>query len=230
LLLLADATGLADRALNLLGDRLVGAALDGAGLADLDALADRHGAAHGFLARNPALDLLGLLAFAAAAIAAIFVVLVAQTADAIHQARAAGNFFALPVSVINALGAHLGALLGDPVFLHDRLFGPARNALANAAGLHALLGDVPLAAHGSGAGLHVGFATAAGAGLGPLLGPVGRAANLALLLHPFVAIHRDRSAAIVVVAAAIAIVATAVAAAVAARIAAAIAAVVFATV
>jgi len=197
LLLLADATGVADRALNLTGDRLVRAALHGARLAALDALADRHGAAHGFLARNPALDLLGLLALAAAraaAVAAIVVVMfVAQAADAVHHARAARDFLALPMAVVNALGAHLGALLGDPMFLHDRFFGPARNAFANATGLHALLGHIPLAAHGAGALFHVVLATAAGADLLPLFLAVGRAADLALLLDPFVAIHRDRA-------------------------------------
>jgi hypothetical protein len=227
LLLLGDATGLADRALDLTGDRLVAAALHSAGLANLDSLGDRHGAAHGFLARNPALDLLGLLAFAAA-VAAIVVVLVAQTAEAIHEARAARDFLALPVSVINALAAHLGALLANPSFLHDGLFGHDRNALANATGLHALLGHVPLAAHGPGALFHVVLATAAGANLLTLFGPVGRAADLALLLDPFVAIHGDRAGSRARRAAAV--VATAVAAAVATSVAAAIAAVVLATV
>lgn len=241
LLLLADAAGVADRALNLTGDRLVAAALHGARFANFDLLADRHRAAHGFLAGNPALDLLGLLALAAAAIAAV-VVLVAQATDAIHQARAARNFLALPVAVINALGTHLGALLGDPMFLHDRLFGHDRNALANATGLHALFGHIPLAANGTGARFHVVLATAAGADLLTLFGLVGRAANLTLFLHPLVAIHRDRAggAAAVVVAAAIVAaaviattVATGVAAAVAAVVATAVAAIaarVFATV
>jgi hypothetical protein len=227
LLLLADAAGLADRALNLTGDRLVAAALDGARLAALDALADRHGAANGFLARAPALDLLGLLAFAAA-VAAIVVVFVAQTANAIHEARAARDFLALPVSVVNALGAHLGALLGDPVFLHDGLFGPDRDALANAAGLHALLGDVPLAAHGSGALFHVVLATAAGANLLTLFVPVGGAANLALLRHPFIAIDGNRAGGGARSRAAV--VATAVAAGIATGVATAVAAVVVATV
>src|SRR5579871_6560899 len=84
LLLLADATGVANRALNLTGDRLVAAALDGAGFANLDALGDRHRAANGFFARDPALDRLGLLALAAALAAAVaaivVVVLVAQAA------------------------------------------------------------------------------------------------------------------------------------------------------
>lgn len=219
LLLLAHATGVADRALNLTGDRLVAAALHGARLANFDLLADRHGAANGFFARAPAFDLLGLLALAAA-VAAIVVVLVAQAADAVHQARAARNFAAFPVAVVNALGAHLGALLSDATFPHDRLFGPDRNALANAAGFHALLGHVPLAAHGMHALFGVVLATAAGAYLLTLFGAVGRAANLALLLHPNVAIDRDRAggAAAVVIAAivAAAVVATAVAAAIAA--------------
>ncbi len=232
LLLLGDATGAADRALNLTGNRLVGAALDGAGLANLDALADRHRAANGFFARDPALDRLGLRALAAAAAAAIVVVvLVAQAADAIHQARAARNFAAFPVSVINALGAHLGALLGAPMFLHDRLFGPARNALANATGFHALLGDIPLAAHGPHALLGVVFATAAGADLLTLFGAVGGAANLALLLHPNVAIHSNRArsgagsraAIVAVVVAAIVVAAVVATAAVAAAIAAVVA-------
>jgi hypothetical protein len=227
LLLLGDATGVANRALNLTGDRLVAAALDGAGLTNFDLLADRHGAAHGFLARNPALDLLGLLAFAAAAIAAV-VVFVAQAANAIHQARAARNFLALPVAVVNALGTHLGALLGDPMFLHDRLFGHDRNSLANAAGLHALFGHIPLAANGTGALLRVVLATAASADLLTLFRLVGRAADLALLLHPLVAIHRDRAgrAAAVVAAAIIATaVATIVAAAIASVVATAVAAI-----
>src|SRR5262249_1980917 len=132
-LLLGDAAGLAARDLDLLANRLVAAHVDRARLADLDLLAHRHRALLLHDARAPDLDGLGLRARSAAglggarvaAIAAALVLLQAaeQRTGAVAEARAARNFLALPVALVNALGAHLSDLLGDAAFLHDRLLG-----------------------------------------------------------------------------------------------------------
>src|SRR5262249_39078156 len=98
-----------------------------------------------------------------------------------------------PVAVIDHLGAHLGHLLGDPVRLHDRLFGPVRDALADRARFHDLFGHIALAAHGAGARLRVVLTPVAGAVDLPLLLTADGAADLTLFLHPLDAVDGDRS-------------------------------------
>lgn len=201
--LLDDATGAANRDLNLLLDRLIGAALHHARLTDRNALADRDGDALGHFAGNPALHRLGLRARIAASrgarIAAVFLLFAnagQQAADTLADAGANRNFTALPVSLVHHPRSHFRDLLRNVASLHDRLFGPDRHALANRAGFHDRFFHIPFAANGPGARLGVGFATIARAGDLPLLHAVGRAANLTLLLDPFDAGHGARLAAV----------------------------------
>lgn len=191
-LLFRDATGLADRDLDLLRHGLVAAHLHGAGLTNLDLLAAGHRIAFRRRARNPALDRLGLRAFAAASarVAAIATLVLAAEESALQATFADRDFFAFPVALIDRAGLHFGHLLAHPTFLHDRLFGPGRDLFANRSAFHHLFRHIALAAHGAGARLAVGFATVAGAFNLTLLRPIDGAGHLALFLTIFGHIHR----------------------------------------
>src|SRR5262245_27911339 len=116
LLLLGDATGLANRALNLLLHSLVAAHLHGAGLANLGLLAHRNRIAFGDLAGHPLLDGLGLrAAVVGARIAAIALV------HPFEKTGSARNFADLVVALVHASGAPRGQWLCRAACVTDSL-------------------------------------------------------------------------------------------------------------